>query len=84
MLTHLEFCAQTLWPELDVRFASSTDQWAQMAVAGLKSRAILSEIVDADISDAAFPFMSARVVSLFGGSARGPALPDLLLRRTRL
>lgn len=71
VLTHLEFCAQTLWPELDVRFASSTDQWAQMAVAGPKSRAILSEIVDADISDAAFPFMSARVVSLFGGSLEG-------------
>lgn len=71
VLTHLEFCAQTLWPELDVRFASSTDQWAQMAVAGPKSRAILSEIVDEDISDAAFPFMSARIVSLFGGSLEG-------------
>jgi len=71
VLTHLEFCAQTLWPELDVRFASSTDQWAQMAVAGPKSRAILSEIVDEDISDAAFPFMSARTVSLFGGALDG-------------
>ncbi|EJZ19362.1 sarcosine oxidase subunit alpha family protein (plasmid) [Rhizobium sp. Pop5] len=71
VLTHLEFCAQTLWPELDVCFASSTDQWAQMAVAGPKSRAILSEIVDEDISDSAFPFMSARKVSLFGGSLEG-------------
>ena len=71
VLTHLEFCAQTLWPELEVYFASSTDQWAQMAVAGPKSRAILSEIVDEDISDAAFPFMSARTVSLFGGKLEG-------------
>ena len=71
VLTHLEFCAQTLWPELDVYFASSTDQWAQMAVAGPKSRAILSEIVDDDISDTAFPFMSAREVSLFGGKLKG-------------
>ena len=71
VLTHLEFCAQTLWPELEVYFASSTDQWAQMAVAGPKSRAILSEIVDEDISDAAFPFMSARAVSLFGGKLEG-------------
>ena len=71
VLTHLEFCAQTLWPELEVHFASSTDQWAQMAVAGPKSRAILSEIVDEDISDAAFPFMSARTVSLFGGNLEG-------------
>lgn len=71
VLTHLEFCAQTLWPELEVHFASSTDQWAQMAVAGPKSRAILSEIVDEDISDAVFPFMSARTVSLFGGKLEG-------------
>ncbi|MCD2172387.1 sarcosine oxidase subunit alpha family protein [Rhizobium sp. C4] len=71
VLTHLEFCAQTLWPELEVHFASSTDQWAQMAIAGPKSRAILSEIVDEDISDAAFPFMSARTVSLFGGNLEG-------------
>ena len=71
VLTHLEFCAQTLWPELDVYFASSTDQWAQMAVAGPKSRAILSGIVDDDISNAAFPFMTARAVSLFGGKLRG-------------
>ncbi|WP_028748561.1 sarcosine oxidase subunit alpha family protein [Rhizobium mesoamericanum] len=71
VLTHLEFCAQTLWPELDVYFASSTDQWAQMAVAGPRSRVILSEIVDDDISDAAFPFMSARTVSLFGGTLTG-------------
>ncbi|MDR6903885.1 sarcosine oxidase subunit alpha family protein [Rhizobium miluonense] len=71
VLTHLEFCAQTLWPELEVYFASSTDQWAQMAVAGPKSRMILSEIIDEDISDAAFPFMSARAVSLFGGKLKG-------------
>ncbi|EJL58601.1 sarcosine oxidase, alpha subunit family, heterotetrameric form [Rhizobium sp. CF122] len=71
VLTHLEFCAQTLWPELEVYFASSTDQWAQMAVAGPKSRAILSEIVDEDISDATFPFMGARAVTLFGGKLEG-------------
>ncbi|MBB4574675.1 sarcosine oxidase subunit alpha family protein [Rhizobium lentis] len=71
VLTHLEFCAQALWPELDVCLASSTDQWAQMAVAGPKSRAILAEIVDEDISDAAFPFMSARKVSLFDGRLEG-------------
>ena len=71
VMTHLEFCAQALWPELDVRFASSSDQWAQMAVAGPKSRAILSEIVDDDLSNEAFPFMSARKVSLLGGALEG-------------
>lgn len=71
VMTHLEFCAQTIWPELDVRLASSTDQWAQMAIAGPKSRTILQRIVDEDLSDEAFPFMAARPVSLFGGRIKG-------------
>ncbi|GAC1045244.1 MULTISPECIES: sarcosine oxidase subunit alpha family protein [Agrobacterium tumefaciens complex] len=71
VMNHLEFCAQALWPELDVRLASVTDQWAQMAVAGPKSRQILQAIVDTDISDEAFPFLAAAEVSLFGGQVRG-------------
>ncbi|WLS04830.1 sarcosine oxidase subunit alpha family protein [Shinella oryzae] len=71
VMNHLEFCAQALWPELDVRLASVTDQWAQMAVAGPKSRQILQAIVDMDISNEAFPFLAAAEVSLFGGQVRG-------------
>jgi sarcosine oxidase subunit alpha len=71
VMNHLEFCAQALWPELDVRLASVTDQWAQMAVAGPKSRQILQAIVDTDISDEAFPFLAAAEVSLFGSQVRG-------------
>ncbi|MDX0596213.1 sarcosine oxidase subunit alpha family protein [Sinorhizobium medicae] len=71
VMNHLEFCAQVLWPELDVRLASVTDQWAQMAVAGPKARMILQKIVDDDISDAAFPFLAAKEVSLFGGALHG-------------
>ncbi|MFB2550219.1 sarcosine oxidase subunit alpha family protein [Ensifer soli] len=71
VMTHLEFCAQALWPELDVQIASVTDQWAQMAVAGPKARAILETIVDADISDAAFPYLAAREVSLGSGALEG-------------
>ncbi len=67
VLTHLEFCAQALWPELDVRLASVTDQWAQMAVAGPKARETLAKIVADDISDAAFPYLAARDVTLRGG-----------------
>jgi len=44
VMSHLEFCAQCLWPELDVQMTSVTDQWAQYAIAGPKSR------WDADIS----------------------------------
>ncbi|MDA9431810.1 sarcosine oxidase subunit alpha family protein [Bradyrhizobium sp. CCBAU 51627] len=71
VMNHLEFCAQALWPELDVRLASVTDQWAQMAIAGPKSRLILQRIVDQDISNEAFPFLGAKDVSLFGGKLSG-------------
>ncbi|WP_422372529.1 sarcosine oxidase subunit alpha family protein [Hoeflea sp.] len=71
VMSHLEFCSQALWPDLDVRLASVTDQWAQMAIAGPKARLILASIVDDDISNEAFPFLAAREVSLFGGTVTG-------------
>jgi sarcosine oxidase subunit alpha len=71
VMNHLEFCAQALWPDLDVRLASSTDQWAQMAIVGPKARTILQAIVDDDISNEAFPFLGAREVSLFDGRLYG-------------
>ncbi|CAK7260144.1 MULTISPECIES: sarcosine oxidase subunit alpha [unclassified Shinella] len=71
VMNHLEFCAQALWPELDVRLASVTDQWAQMAIAGPKSRKILQVIVDEDLGNDAFPYLAAREVSLFGGRLHG-------------
>ncbi|MUZ62427.1 sarcosine oxidase subunit alpha [Agrobacterium vitis] len=71
VMNHLEFCAQVHWPELDVRLASVTDQWAQMAVAGPKSRAILQKLVDEDISNEAFPYLTAKDVSLLGGRLKG-------------
>lgn len=71
VMNHLEFCAQALWPELDVRLASVTDQWAQMAIAGPKARVVLEQLVDEDISNDAFPYLAAREVSLFGGRLTG-------------
>ncbi|MBB5534463.1 sarcosine oxidase subunit alpha [Rhizobium giardinii] len=67
VMSHMEHCAQVLWPELKVRFCSSTDQWAQMAIAGPKSRLVLQALVGDDVSDTAFPFLSAGVVTLRGG-----------------
>jgi sarcosine oxidase subunit alpha len=69
VLQHMEFCAQALWPELDVQFASVTDQWAQIAVAGPRSRDILAALADAghDISDAALPYMGTIPLSVCGG-----------------
>ncbi|CAN7406600.1 sarcosine oxidase subunit alpha family protein [Pararhizobium sp. LjRoot255] len=67
VMSHMEYCAQVLWPELKVRFCSSTDQWAQMAIAGPNARLVVQALVEDDISDAAFPFLAAGVVTLKGG-----------------
>lgn len=65
---HLEFCRQCLWPGLDVHLLSETEQWAQFAVAGPNSRALLSSIVDdTDLSNDAFPFMACRELTVCGG-----------------
>ncbi|MCY3880227.1 MAG: sarcosine oxidase subunit alpha family protein [Rhodobacteraceae bacterium] len=62
----LEFARQCLWPELDVHLISVTDGWAQFAVAGPNSRALLSKLVTEDISNHAFPFMACGDVTLCG------------------
>ena len=64
VLTNMEFAAQALWPGLDVRFVSVSDQWAQMSIAGPQARAILARIVEDDLSNAAFPPLAARPVTL--------------------
>jgi methylglutamate dehydrogenase subunit C len=66
---HMEFCHQWLWPELDVQMISATEQWAQYAVAGPKSRELLRKIVDPafDISDRGFPYLQVGDVSVCGG-----------------
>ncbi len=70
VMQHLEFCHQILWPELDVAFISVTDQWAQIAVAGPKSRLVIEKIVDApfDVSNAAFPYMGAANLTICGAT----------------
>jgi methylglutamate dehydrogenase subunit C len=71
VMRHLEFCAQVVWPELDIRLASVTDQWAQLALAGPLSRTVLQSLVDEDISNEVFPHMSARAVSFLGRRIHG-------------
>jgi len=66
---HLEYCHQWLWPELDVQIVSATEQWAQYAVAGPKSRDLLRKVVDPafDISDAGFPYLQVGEITVCGG-----------------
>lgn len=68
VMGHMEFCAQVLWPELDVTMASVTEHWAQFAVAGPRSREVLAAVLtEVDLSNAAFPFMAAGQVRLKDG-----------------
>ncbi|PPC79479.1 MAG: sarcosine oxidase subunit alpha, partial [Hyphomicrobium sp.] len=66
---HLEFCRQWIWPHFDVQIISATEQWAQYAVAGPHSRALLRKIVDQpfDISDQEFPYMQVGEMTVCGG-----------------
>jgi len=66
----LEFARQCLWPDMDVHLISTTDGWAQFAVAGPNARNLLRKVIDADhdISNDAFPFMACGEVSVCGGT----------------
>jgi sarcosine oxidase subunit alpha len=68
---HMEFCRQCLWPDMDVHLISATEQWAQFAVAGPNSRALLQEIVDpdCDISNEGFPYMACGEITVCGGTS---------------
>ena len=58
VMSHIELHHQYHWPELDVQYASVSEQWAGMAVAGPRSRELLASIVDEPpLDDASFPFM---------------------------
>jgi sarcosine oxidase subunit alpha len=69
VLRHMEFARQCLWPGLDVHLVSTTDAWAQIAVAGPKARALLARVVDAghDLSNDAFGFMACGALTVCGG-----------------
>jgi sarcosine oxidase subunit alpha len=64
---HMEFVRQCLYPDMDVQLISTTEAWAQYAVAGPNSRKLLERIVDQDISNDAFPFMACANITICGG-----------------
>ena len=43
---HMEFVRQCLYPKMDVQLISTTEAWAQFAIAGPNSRSVLRKIVD--------------------------------------
>lgn len=58
VLAHMEYHLDVVWPDLQVRVASITDQWAGMSIAGPNSRAMLqAALPHLDMSNEGLPFM---------------------------
>ena len=70
VMRHLEFAKQCLCPQLDVQLMSVTENWAQFAVAGPKSRQLLNSLLDERISNQKWPFMSCGPVEVQGVEGR--------------
>lgn len=70
VMRHLEFVKQCLRPDLDVNLISTTEQWAQFAVAGPKSRDLLNSLLDDPIDNESWPFMACGEVSIGGTKGR--------------
>ncbi len=58
VMAHLEFVHQSLATPLDVSFISVTDDFAQFAVAGPKSRELLEQLLRIDLNNEILPFLA--------------------------
>ncbi|MEY4696318.1 MAG: hypothetical protein RIT14_746, partial [Pseudomonadota bacterium] len=67
VMRHLDFVHQAFCADWDLRFVSVTESWAQFAIAGPKSRALLAALLDAP---ADLPFMGVTDVTVEGVKAR--------------
>ena len=71
VMSHLEFYAQTVWPQLNVHITSITDQWGGMALAGPDSRKVLEKAVDdCDVSNGSIGFMGYQEATIEGYPVR--------------
>lgn len=71
VMNHMERHAQIVWPDLDVKLVSVTEDWTAIAIAGPDSRKVLAKVTDdIDVSNAACPFMAYREGTICGAPAR--------------
>jgi len=72
VMQHLEHARQVLWPALDVQVASISEQWAQYAIAGPRSRLLFERLLGnaLDVSNVAFPYLACAEFSWQGRPAR--------------
>jgi sarcosine dehydrogenase len=57
-------------PKGDVRIADVTEGWGTLSLMGPRARAVLAEVTDADVSNAAFPFGHVREIGIAGTTVR--------------
>jgi sarcosine oxidase subunit alpha len=72
VMRHMDTMHRLCKPELDVCIEPVTDQWAQFALAGPQSRAVLAKLVgpETDVSNAALPFMATIAADIAGVPGR--------------
>ncbi|OIQ29837.1 MAG: sarcosine oxidase subunit alpha [Alphaproteobacteria bacterium MedPE-SWcel] len=70
VMAHLEFLIQVVRPDLDVRFTSVTDHWAQFAIAGPKARALVDALVEETVDGDSWPFMGCGEITVKGVRGR--------------
>jgi sarcosine oxidase subunit alpha len=70
VLGWLEEWAQTEWPDMDVQFASVTEQWAVCTITGPNARALLSGLTPLNLDAEDFPFMAMKEGTVAGAPAR--------------
>jgi sarcosine oxidase subunit alpha len=68
VMRHLEFVHQCLRPEWEVRCVSVTEQWAQFAVAGPRSKDLLDGLLDRPVDN--MPFMGCGAIGIGGINGR--------------
>lgn len=71
VMSAMEWYLQVVWPDLDVRVSSVTEQWAAMALAGPRARAVLQAAApDLDVSEESLPFMGVVTARIGGAPVR--------------
>lgn len=64
VISHLEYCHQVLWPELDIVLTDCAEQYAAVSLAGPNARRVLAALVKDDVSDESLPYLNTIESSL--------------------
>ncbi len=66
----LAILGQAVLPEEDVEIRNITDEWGVLVLAGPRAREVLAGLTDADLSNAAFPWLTGREIDVAGVAVR--------------